>query len=117
MNRLWWATLNTGSPRYRIWREILDSDEVPIKHYTPAKATLGVPAIERAVGTPAVEENVEVYELDLGELGSAQIRRLAAFVSAKFITTLEQVEATIRIEGFPIRSEDVIVAFSTRGFL
>jgi hypothetical protein len=117
MNRLWWATLNPGSPRYRIWREILDQDEVPIKHYAPAKATLGVPMTERAVGTPVMEENVEVYALDLQELGSAQIRRLAAFVSEKFSTPVDQVEATIRIEGFPIRAEDVIVAFSMRAFL
>lgn len=117
MNRLWWATLNSSSPRYEIWRNILDGDEVPLKHPAAQRATLGVPIIERAVGTPAMEENVEVYVLNLYGLTKFQIERLVAFISEKFRTPTHEVEETIRREGFPIRADDVIVAFSLRAFL
>lgn len=116
-NRLWWATLNSSSPRYKTWRDILDGDEVPLKHPAAQRATLGVPAIERTAGSPGMEENVEVYAIDIHAMSDLQIKRLIAFVSAKFHAPAKDVELTIGREGFPIRAEDVTVAYSMRAFL
>lgn len=102
MNRLWWATLSTRSPRYAEWRAVLDTDEVPLVGPNAISATL------EGIGKH------QVYLLDLNKLSSEQRDRLVLHVAKKFRVDPEQVAISMRCEGFPIREEDVIVAFSIR---
>lgn len=109
MNRLWWATLNPKSPRYETWRTILGSEYIPLKSPAPAKADLGQPDVK--------EKNVEVYQLDAQELTGEQRDRLIAFCCEKFKVPDREVIETVARDGFPVRTEDVVVAFSMRAFV
>jgi hypothetical protein len=108
MNRLWWATLDPTSPRYETWRAILGSQQIPLKSPAPAKADLGQPKVK--------EKNVQVYQLDAQALTEEQRDRLIAFCCEKFKVPDREVIETVARDGFPVRAEDVIVAFDMRAF-
>lgn len=101
---LWWASLNTGSPRYADWHGILDSDRVPLKSPGSGQTRLG-------------EEVTEVYLLDLAALDEPAKERLCDFLAKKFNATAAQARAGIEQDGMPIRAEDVTVCFDMRAFL
>lgn len=105
MDGLWEATLDPNSPRYNDWKQILESEKVPIK--SPA-------AFECKLGE---NETDQVYALDIPKLDDGQFRRLVEFIQKKFGVTETEVEAELFRRGFPIRDSDVIVAFSMRAFL
>jgi hypothetical protein len=105
MDKLWEATLDPKSPRYVIWKHILESETVPIKNPAPFDAKLGE------------SEQDEVYALDVPKLTQPQYLRLRAFVIKKFHCAEQDAENELLQRGFPIRSSDVIVAFSMRAFL
>lgn len=106
-NRLWSAHLVASSPRYQWWREVLGSDDVPLKHPGERTGNLGDPVAETAT----------VYELDLAALSAGQHERLVRAVATRFNASVSEVRETLAREGFPIRSADVRVAFSMRAFL
>jgi hypothetical protein len=104
-NRLWWAHLCEGSPRYQEWKKILGSNDVPLKSAASGHTQLGP------------EEKVEVYEVAISKLDAGQRQRLVDFIQERFRETREAVEQNLDEEGFPIRAEDVLVAFSLRAFI
>src|SRR5215467_3557480 len=101
MSNLWMATLNSESPRYAEWRLILGGDDVPL--YSPADFTA-------LFG----KESVRVYRLNVDMLHKEQLDRLINHVAEKFRVYPHEVREAIKKDGFPIRWEDVIVAFSMR---
>lgn len=104
-NRLWWAHLFRGSPRYCEWHLVLASDDVPLVSCCEQRATLDKP-------------DVPVYLVDVKQLSEDQRRRLARVVAVKFGAREDEVRGEFEANGhFPIRSEDVIVAFSLRAFI
>jgi hypothetical protein len=102
--KLWWAKLCTSSPRYEAWRQILGSDDVPLKSPGSGPTMLG-------------NEKVEVHLLDLVKMTPEQRTRLIDWVVEKFGEKRELVESEIYLVGFPIRTEDVAVFFDMRAFL
>ena len=107
MDKLWSATLNQHSDRYKTWHDVLGSDEIPLKGPTSHAAALGVP----------VQETAEVYELDIEKLTPQQHARLVTWCAKKFKCPEREVIDGIALEGFAVRAEDVVVAFSMRAFL
>ncbi len=101
---LWWATLNERSERYSIWRHVLGSDKVPLA--SPASARASLAGVE-----------TEVYPLDLKALKPDQIVRLQTWVSERFKVSMDEAAGELLQNGFPIRAEDVIVAFDLRAFI
>lgn len=101
----WDCHLLTSSPRYEKWREILGSDEAPIKSPALRMADFG-----------DEEKDVEVYELELSKLSADQRSRLIDFIVERFGEKRETVERELDSVGFPIRSADVVVAFDHRFF-
>lgn len=103
---LWTAHLNPHSPRYADWKKIfVDSDDLKISSPLPVGATLG-------------EEKTRIYAIRIGDLDPATLARLVSFMAARFGTTEEIVAKQIEADAhFPIREEDVIVAFSSRAFI
>jgi hypothetical protein len=97
--------LSKSSPRYRDWRAILGSDEAPIENPIPISATFG-----------KSREQIEVHRLDLKRFTPEQMQRLVAWCISEFGRPAEEVEATIKRDGFPIRAEDVTVAIDHRLF-
>lgn len=106
-NRLWWAHLNPRSARYATWREILGSDDVPLKKPSAVRCDLGHP----------VAETVDCYELDLAVMTEEQKGRLVDWCAAKFGASAAEIRAEIERSGYPIREADVMVAFSMRAFM
>lgn len=104
MDGLWSATLDPHSPRYEQWKEILGSEIVPLKHPGAFNCKLG-------------DDKEEVYALDLKAFTPQAIDRLVAFVCQKFKAEEDEVRNELKVNGFPIRDEDVIVAFSLRAFI
>src|SRR5579863_9960965 len=104
-NELWSAILNPAGPNYHTWRDLLGSENVPLKCCSSSKATLGE------------EKDVEVYMLDLRALTLGQRARLLNSIAQKFRVPVFEVEAEIARSGFPIRAADVIVAISTRAVI
>lgn len=102
--KLWWARLRSSSPRYGVWRDILGTDEVPVKSPQIVRAELG-------------KQPDDVYELDLAQLNAEQRRRLVDFIVRKFGESRAEVERELDFTGFPIREADVSVAFDMRAFL
>lgn len=104
-NRLWWATLSLRSPRYQTWLDILGTNEVPLKSARLHAADLGP------------EKDVEVYLLDLAKFDQGQRWRLIEWIGSKFGASRGEIEGELDQVGFPIRAEDVTVAFDMRAFL
>src|SRR5690242_7570181 len=96
--KLWWARLVSTSPRYSKWHYILGSEEVPLKAPGSFQALIN--------GNPT-----ECYALDLENLTAEQHGRLVEWISKQFSVPAEEVKRDLPAEGFPIRSEDVFVAF------
>lgn len=105
--RLWWAHLSKSSPRYQLWREILDSDDVPLQRPVAEPALLGEDA----------KQPTEIYRLDLSKFTTAQLDRLVAQMAKKFDLSESEASAELASNGFPIRAEDVFAAFDLRAFL
>lgn len=99
----WKCHLMQSSPRYEKWREILQSDEAPIISPTPTQAILGV-------------EIAPVYRLNIAKLTADQRERLTLFIMERFGAPRAIAEAELETSGFPIRAEDVCVAFDHRFF-
>jgi hypothetical protein len=99
----WTCHLMKSSPRYEKWREILQSDEAPIISPTPVKALLGA-------------EMADVYRLSVAKLSFDQRSRLIDFIVEKFNVARATAQSEIEVNGFPIRAEDVVVAFDHRFF-
>jgi hypothetical protein len=101
---MWWAHLVSTSPRYSKWQYILGSNEVPLKAPGSFQAALnGIPT--------------ECYALDLEKLSPEQHNRLIEWISKQFSVPVEEVKRDLPTEGFPIRAEDVSVAYDMRAFL
>ncbi len=106
MQGMWQATLDPHSPRYADWHEILGTEEVPLK--SPAAFTCRLGEAETDV----------VYALDLQKFNDDQFARLVDFIRTKFrVPTKSEVIVELTQSGFPIRSTDVIVAYSLRAFV
>jgi len=106
-NRLWTATLNRSSPRYATWSRILGSDEVPLRSPRSQMAILG-----------EAEEHAEVYLLDALHLAPGQRERLEAWIAKKYGVSIAEARAETEAKGhFPIRAEDVDVAYDMRAFV
>jgi hypothetical protein len=105
---LWWAHLNSSSPRYATWREILGDRDVPLK--SPG-------SFETDLGDPISERDVECYLLDWAGMKAAQKYKLAEFISQKFGCSLSDALTEGDERSYPIRAADVIVAFSLRAFI
>lgn len=103
---LWTAHLDPHSPRYADWKKIfLDSDEVKISSPLPFKATLGA-------------EQTRVYAIRIGDMNAETLARLMTSIAERFGVSEEAVKQQIETDAhFPIREEDVIVAFSSRAFI
>jgi hypothetical protein len=101
---LWTAYLVSSSPRYSKWNHILGGDEVPLKSPQVYSASLNA-------------FTAEVYDLDLKRLTSEQHGRLVEWIAYQFSLPAEDVARDLAGEGFPIRAEDVAVAFSLRAFI
>jgi hypothetical protein len=101
---LWVATLNSSSPRYQDWLQILGNDAVPLDSPCQITATLGC-------------EREEVYMLAIHQLTANQRLHLICWVASKFNANPEEIRKEIEQQGFPIRTSDVIVTFSTRAFI
>jgi len=104
----WDCHLMKSSPRYEEWRAILGTDEVPIISPTPASAILGT-------------EMAEVYKLDIAKLALDQKSLLIDFCIRRFGSNVTadqraEIERELNEVGFPIRAEDVTVAFDHRFF-
>lgn len=99
----WTCHLLTSSPRYENWRKILESDEAPIISPTPIKALLGA-------------EMADVFRLNISKLTADQKSRLIDFIAEKFHVARATAQHEIETNGFPIRAEDVVVAFDHRFF-
>lgn len=95
-------------PRYSIWREILESDEVPLKSPGSFFTDLGGPVVER---------EVECYLLDWPAMKAAQKDRLALWVANRFGVSVGDALLECDARGYPIRAADVSVAFSLRAFI
>jgi hypothetical protein len=105
-NKLWWAKLNTSSPRYREWYGILDSDDVPLIQPQSTLADLGP------------EKDVEIYALDWQNLDEGQSERLLTCLSRKFGADSEVIQHDLDRDGhLPIRAADVTVFYDARAFL
>jgi hypothetical protein len=103
--RLWWARLNSASPRYRDWHSILDGDEVPLLDPAEHSAQLG-------------KETVNVYLVNVAALSAVQRIRLLDEIARRFEAHQAEVLAEIQNNGrFPIRAADVTVAFDLRCFV
>jgi|SRR5215470_14755252 len=100
----WTCHLMKSSPRYENWREILQSDEAPIRNPVPIKAIFGA-------------EIAEIFRLDIAKLTADQRSRLIAFMVQKFNIAEATALAELEVNGFPIRAEDVCVAFDLRFFM
>jgi hypothetical protein len=98
MNKIFRGVLRRESPRYEAWRGILGGDDVPVKAPLSAQGYLG--------GQPA-----DIYELDLDRFSPEQTNRLAEWISRRFSVLPAQVLSELPVQGFPIRAEDVSVAF------
>ena len=107
-NRVYSAHLVTGSPRYEQWRKIFgECAAIPLVSPVECRANLG-----------DKEKNVRIYELDLTKLTAAQFSQLVMEVARKFDATPIEVELDLRGDmKFPIRSEDVFIAWDARAFL
>lgn len=101
---LWWASLNTSSPRYEDWRKVLGSDRVPLKSPGSGQTQFG-------------EEVAEVYMLDWPNLEELVKERLVHFLAHKFQAAKEEVRAELDAHGMPIRAADVTVCFDLRAIL
>jgi len=99
----WTCHLMNSSPRYEKWREILGSDEAPIISLTPIKSLLGA-------------EMADVFRLNIAKLTADQRSRLIDFIVQKFNVAEATARAEIEVNGFPIRVEDVVVAYDHRFF-
>ncbi len=105
MRKLWWASLNSSSPRYADWKAILGTDSVPLLSPGSAEAQLG-------------EETCEVYALDWQNLDGEQSQRLIDFLSKKFSADPKEIESDLDRDGhMPIRAADVTVCYDMRAFL
>lgn len=104
MKGLWEAYLIPGSPHYREWLEILGTDEVPLISPADGEALLG-------------NEPDRVHLVDISKLSAEQFARLVRYVSTNFQANPDEVAKEIKAVGFPIRTCDVVVAFSLRAFL
>lgn len=102
--KLWWAKLNSHSPRYQDWLRILGSDEVPLKSPGSSQTRLG-------------EESDEVHLLDWENLSEPVKERLVAFLATKFKALNTEVRAELEKNGMPIRASDVTVFYDVRAFL
>lgn len=105
MVKAWTCYLMKASPRYEAWRAILGSDEVPIKNPIEQEAQLG--DSERAL----------VHPIDIKALSADQRDRLIDFIIEKFGADVVEINHRLDTEGFPIRAEDVSVAFDARYFM
>lgn len=104
MRELWWARLDSKSPRYASWLEILGTDKVPLLTPGSGQTKLG-------------EETEEVYLLNWPGLDEGQKRRLLDFLAKKFSADLDEIRSELDKNGFPIRASDVSVFFDMRAFL
>ena len=104
--RLWKAYLNFQSPRLATWVRILGDRyaQVPLCDPKIVRAKLG-------------ETEAEVYQLDVEKLSPAQRGKLIAWISETFGDPIDEVQAELERNGFPIRAEDVVVEFSLRAFI
>jgi hypothetical protein len=102
---LYSATLNPRGPNYERLKGIFGESRVPLKSPHTMKAQLGE------------EQDVPVYQLDLGALPINQRARLLALVARKCGVTIAKVEEVMLHDSFPIREADVIVAFDMRAFV
>lgn len=105
--RLWWAHLSQSSPRYQLWREVLESDDVPLQRPVSELAFLG----------DDTKNAAEIYQLDLSKFTAQQLERLTQQIAKKFGVPESEVSAELAANGFPIRAEDVFVAFDLRAFI
>ena len=99
----WTCHLLRSSPRYENWRKILESDEAPIISPTPVKGALGA-------------EMADVFRLNIAKLSADQRERLIDFIVEKFGVARATAQSELETNGFPIRAEDVCVAFDHRFF-
>ena len=104
MRELWWATLDSHSPRYADWLRILGTDKVPLLSLGSGQTKLG-------------EETEEVYLLNWPGLDEGQKSRLLDFLAKKFSANLDEIRSDLDKNGFPIRASDVTVCFDMRAFL
>ena len=102
---LWWASLDSHSPRYGDWFKILGTDRVLLTHPGEAECNF--------IG----EGKVQAYALALERLTPEQFDRLVAFVAHKFKADRELVSKEVLRDGFPIRAEDVYITYDMRAFL
>lgn len=103
--RLWWATLSHYSPRYAEWRQILGSDEVPLRDSAERAIRLG-------------EEETRGYLIGLEQLSMDQFARLIEHLADKFSAPPLDVIAELKSNGhMPIRAEDVTIAFSLKAVI
>src|SRR5262249_38859137 len=105
MVKAWTCHLLKSSPRYHTLRAILNSDEVPIKNPIEHEAQLG--DSERAL----------VHALDIKASSADQTDRLIDFIIEKLGADIAEINHRLDTEGFPIRAEDVSVAFDARYFM
>lgn len=103
-NQLWTAHLVSSSPRYSKWNHILGCEEVPLRS-------------PQSYLTPINGISINVYDVDLAKLTPEQRARLVEWISVQFSEPKENVARDLPSEGFPIRCEDVTVAFSLRAFI
>lgn len=99
----WTCYLIKSSTRYDKWRRILQSDEIPIKSPKADLANFG-----------GEETNVRVYELDIERLSEGQRMRLIEFIMERFRESKLTVVTELEYRGFPVRAEDVVIAFDRR---
>jgi hypothetical protein len=104
-HQLWKATLNSSSPRYREWRKIFNSDDIPL---------IGPGTFSAKLGT----ETDFVHLLDWHQIVGEESDRMLEYFSKKFKTPIDQVEKEFDETGHvPIRASDVVVSYSLRAFL
>ena len=103
-NALWSAHLVSSSPRYSKWNYILACEEVPLKSPQSYRTLIN-------------GNQTEVYDIDLSKLTGEQHARLVEWIASQFSVPVQDVARDLPSEGFPIRTEDVTVAFSLRAFI
>jgi len=112
-NKMWSCILNPMSPRYQIWLKIFGGDhDIPLKSID--SFSLNMPP------DPAHElqlKSCEAYALGIDQMSNEQKERLIVWVIENYKVDRSNVEQELKTKGFPIRSEDIIISFSLRGFM
>jgi len=98
------AIINSQSPRAAEWEKVFQTRKVQVKGLLPTTAIV-------------LDENKEVYFLDLDALTDDQYERLIFHISEKFNVPVEEVARTLPQIGVPVLYEDLLISCDTPFFL